>query len=154
MTENWKNQSHFQYLDFMVNLLSYATLSVSIVSCLPLNHIRRSEGGLASKFASEIRVRAPNFASKNMGDKYPKLCPFSFRYNSKCSQNYDSFQTFASCGNRISQGFLLIWWTWLDLDPNFTSKLDVRSNRPPPPPHRPPNMEVPLGLELCELLTK
>ena len=28
-------------------------------------------GGLAPKFASEIRVRAPNFALKNIGDKYP-----------------------------------------------------------------------------------
>ena len=63
-------------------------------------------GRLVPKFASEIRVGAPNFASKNIGDKYPKFCPLNFRYNSKC---LDSFPTFASCGNRTSQVFPLIW---------------------------------------------
>ena len=48
-------------------------------------HIRRSGGGegLAPKFASEILVGAPNFASKNIGDKYPKFCPLIFRYDPK-----------------------------------------------------------------------
>ena len=76
-------------------------------------HIRRS-GCLAPKFASAIRVRAPNFAFKNIGDKYPKFCPLNFRYNHKCSQNCDSFPTFASCGNRTSQVFPLfgeLGWT-------------------------------------------
>ena len=39
--------------------------------------------GLAPKFASEILVGAPNFASKNIGDKYPKFCPLNFRFDSK-----------------------------------------------------------------------
>ena len=45
-------------------------------------HIRRS-GGLAPNFASEILVGAPNFASKNINDKYPKFCPLNFRYDPK-----------------------------------------------------------------------
>ena len=40
-------------------------------------------GGLAPKFASEILVEAPNFASKNVSDKYPKFCPLNFRYDPK-----------------------------------------------------------------------
>ena len=83
--------------------------------------IRRS-GSLAPNFGSEIPVGAPNFASKNMGDKYPKFCPLNFRYNPKCPPNCDSFP---SCGNRTSQIFPLIWWNWLNLAPNFASKLDV-----------------------------
>ena len=39
--------------------------------------------GLAPKFASEILVGAPNFASKNISDKYPKFCPLNFRYDTK-----------------------------------------------------------------------
>ena len=46
-------------------------------------HIRRSEGGLVPKFASEIRVGSPNFESKNIGDKYPKFCTLNFRYDPK-----------------------------------------------------------------------
>ena len=38
---------------------------------------------MAPKFASEILVEAPNFASKNIGDKYPKFCPLNFRYDTK-----------------------------------------------------------------------
>ena len=45
-------------------------------------HIRRS-GGLAPKFVSEILVGAPNFASKNVDDKYPKFCPLNFRFDPK-----------------------------------------------------------------------
>ena len=45
-------------------------------------HIWRS-GGLAPKFASEILVGAPNCASKNISDKYPKFCPLNFRYDCK-----------------------------------------------------------------------
>ena len=40
-------------------------------------------GGLSPNFASEILVGAPNFASKNINDKYPKLCPLNFRYDPK-----------------------------------------------------------------------
>ena len=40
-------------------------------------------GGLAPKVASEILVGAQNFASKNIGDKYPKFCPLNFRYDPK-----------------------------------------------------------------------
>ena len=40
-------------------------------------------GGLAPKLASEILVGAPNFASKNVSDKYPKFCPLNFRYDPK-----------------------------------------------------------------------
>ena len=39
--------------------------------------------GLAPKFASEILAGAPNFTSKNIGDKYPKFCPLNFRYDPK-----------------------------------------------------------------------
>ena len=45
-------------------------------------HIRRS-GGLGPKFASEILVGAPNFASKNINDKYPKFCSLNFRDDTK-----------------------------------------------------------------------
>ena len=46
-------------------------------------------GGLATKFASEIRVRAPDFATKNIGEKYPKLCPLNFRYDPKiCVEDF------------------------------------------------------------------
>ena len=46
--------------------------------------MRWSEGGgLAPKFASEILVGAPNLASKNISDKYLKLCPVNFRYHPK-----------------------------------------------------------------------
>ena len=46
-------------------------------------HIRRSGGGLAPKFASQILVEAPNFASKSIGNKYPKFCRLNFRYDPK-----------------------------------------------------------------------
>ena len=85
-------------------------------------------GGLARKFASEILVGAPNFASKNISDKYPKFCSLNFKYGPKIGI---FFPTFASCGNRTSQVFPLIWRTWPDLAPNFASNLDVRSKPPP-----------------------
>ena len=46
------------------------------------------QGGVAPKFASEIRVRVPNLASKNIGDKYPKFCPLNFRYAESIPQVY------------------------------------------------------------------
>ena len=74
-----------------------ATLLVdrpSSSKCNPINnaayppggyfHIRRSGGGgLAPNFASDILAGAPNFASKNINDKYPKFCPLNFRYDPK-----------------------------------------------------------------------
>ena len=41
------------------------------------------EGAWAPKFAFEIPVGAPNFASKNINDKYRKFCPLNFRYDPK-----------------------------------------------------------------------
>ena len=46
---------------------------------IPYQEIR----GLVPKFESEILVGAPNFASKNISDKYPKFCPLNFRYDPK-----------------------------------------------------------------------
>ena len=45
--------------------------------------ISGGRGGLAPKFASEILVGAPNFASKNLDDKYPKFCPLDCRFDPK-----------------------------------------------------------------------
>ena len=45
--------------------------------------ISGDQGGLAPKFASEILVGAPNFASKNISDKYPKFYPLNFRHDPK-----------------------------------------------------------------------
>ena len=59
-------------------------------------HIRWLGGGLATKFAPEIRVRAraPNFATKHMGEKYPKLCPLNFRYDPKiCVEDLHEFSS-------------------------------------------------------------
>ena len=78
-------------------------------------------GGLVPKFASQILVEAPNFASKSIGNKYPKFCRLNFRYDPKIR----IFPTFASCGDRTSQVFP-IWWIWLNVSQNFASKLDVR----------------------------
>ena len=68
-------------------------------------------GGLAPQFTSEILVGAPNFASKNISDKYPKFFPL----NSRCDPKIGIFPpNFASCGNRTSQFFLLfgeLGWT-------------------------------------------
>ena len=108
-------------------------------------------GGLASKFASEILVGDPNFASKNLGDKYPKFCPLNFRFDPKIG----IFPQLLRLVIRSSQVFPLIWCrTWLDLSPNFASELDVRSKPPPPPPPRPPNMAVPPGLQVLSLFTE
>ena len=80
-------------------------------------YIRRSgrgeagRGGLSPTFASEILVGAPNFASKNIGDKYCEFCPLKFRYDAKIGI---FSPIFASCGNRTSQVFLLfseLGWT-------------------------------------------
>ena len=67
--------------------------------------ILRGRVRLAQNFVSEILVGAPNFASKNINDKYSKFCPLNFRYDPKIG----TFSTFASCGDRTSQIFPLIW---------------------------------------------
>ena len=94
----------------------------------------------------EVGGLAPNFASKNIGDRYPKFCPLNFRYNPKCCQNCFSFPIFASCSNRTPQIFLLFG----ELDRTLPQILPLNSmpgpSLPPPPP-RPPDMEVPpLGI--------
>ena len=61
---------------------------------------------MAPNFASEILVGAPNFASKNINDKYPKFYPPNFRYDPKIGRYF--FPTFASFGDRTSQIFPLI----------------------------------------------
>ena len=96
-------------------------------------HIRRLRGAWLQNLPLNFHVGSPNFASKNVGDKYPKFCPLNFRYNPKCPQNCDSFRTYASCGDRTSQAFSSCLVTWLDLAPKFASKLDVRSKPPLPP---------------------
>ena len=68
----------------------YSAMFVGVMACgkteflLPGGyfHIRRA-GGLAPNFVSEILVGAPNFASNNINDKYPKFCPLNFRYDPK-----------------------------------------------------------------------
>ena len=64
---------------------------------IPYQEIR----GLVPKFESEILVGAPNFASKNISDKYPKFCPLNFRYDPKigifhnfCVLLYQNFPSF------------------------------------------------------------
>ena len=66
--------------------------------------ISGGRGGLAPKFASEIRVGAPNFASKNTGDVYPKFYPLNSRYDPKLG----IVPILGSCGTRTSQVFPLI----------------------------------------------
>ena len=80
---------HFNYTFLNVNYMlsnNYSTL-LKVNYMLHLSprgyfHIRRS-GGLGPDFASKILVGAPNFASKNINDKYPKFCPLNFRYDPK-----------------------------------------------------------------------
>ena len=43
----------------------------------------QESGGLALNFASKILVGALNFASKNIGNKYPKFYPPNFTYDPK-----------------------------------------------------------------------
>ena len=69
---------------------SYEALYFSIleefhVAATPrgVTSISRGRRRLAPKFASEILVEAPNFASKNIGDKYPKFFPLNFRFDPK-----------------------------------------------------------------------
>ena len=110
-------------------------------------YIRQSgRGGLAPKFASEIRVRAPNFASKHVGDKYLKFWLLNFRYDPKiCAVDLCEFSwTVYSHGQcillyrrdyvtilpivvpELPKFFLLFG----DLTPNFASELEARSKPP------------------------
>ena len=61
--------------------LEFSLPSAQPRGLLPYKEVR--EGALVPKFASEIHVRDPNFASKNIGDKCPKFCPLNFRYDPK-----------------------------------------------------------------------
>ena len=67
---------------FMISLLKIEIVHNQWLSPGGYFHIRRS-AGLALKFASEFRVEVPHFASKNVGNKYPKFCPLNFRHDRK-----------------------------------------------------------------------
>ena len=54
-------------------------------------------GGLAPKFASGILVGAPNFASKNISDKYPEFCPLNFRYDPKIGTFSVDLKDYSRC---------------------------------------------------------
>ena len=89
-------------------------------------HIRRS-GGLALKFASEILVGAPNFASKNISDKYPKFCLLNFRYDPKIGTFSQLLRLVVTELPKFSSYLVNL----AGLCPKFVSKLDVRSKTPP-----------------------
>ena len=87
---------------FSLSPFLWASLGENCLVTRGYFHIRRS-GGLVPKFASEILVGAPNFASKNISDKYPIFCPLNFRYDPRAenfsqllsllSQNFPSFSS-------------------------------------------------------------
>ena len=54
-------------------------------------------GGLAQKFASENFVGAPNFASKNKSDKYPKC---TFRILGGWRDSYGKMGNFGRVGDK------------------------------------------------------
>ena len=68
----------------------------------------RRSGDLAPKFASEILAGAPNSASKNIGDKYPKFYPLNFKYDPEIGI-LPQLLHLVACGSRTSQVFPLIW---------------------------------------------
>ena len=83
-----------------------------------------SWGLLGPRFASEFRARASNFASKNIGDKYPKFSPLDFRCDPKIEILSQLLRLVVT---ELPKFFLLTGEpNWLDLGPNFASKLDVR----------------------------
>ena len=92
---------------------------------------------MALKFASEIRVRDPNLAFKNVGDKYSKLCLLNFRYDPKICV-VDLMGSVFSCIDRIISQFLPIvvpelpkfFLLFCDLTPNVATKLEARSKPP------------------------
>ena len=86
-----------------------------------------SRGGLAPNFASEILVGAPNFASKNINDKYPKFCPLNFRYDPKIGTFSQLLRLVVT---ELPKFSLLFGELDRTLPPNFASKLDV-SSKPP-----------------------
>ena len=91
-------------------------------------HIRRS-GGLAPTFASEILVGAPNFASKNLDDKYPKFCPLNFRFDPKIG---DFPQLLRLVTTELPKFFLLLG----ELDRILPQILPLNlMSGPSPPPH-------------------
>ena len=100
-------------------------------------HIRRS-GGLAPKFSSEILVGAPNFASKNIGDKYHKFCPLNFRFDPKIGIFPQLLRYVIT---ELPKFFLLFGELGRTL-PQISPPNLIRGPGLPPPPPRPPNMEV------------
>ena len=101
---------------------------------LPLNNSSVLNPGatsiLAKKIASEIRFRAPNFASINVGDKYPKFCPLNFRYNPKIGILSQRLRLVVT---KLPKFFLLfgelgtVHIRLFSYLVNFAFKLDVRS---------------------------
>ena len=89
-------------------------------------HIRRS-GGLTQKFACKIYVGTPNFAFKNISDKYPKFCPLNFRYDPKIG----IFSQLLRLAVTELPSFSSYLVNLAELAPKFASKLDVRSKSPP-----------------------
>ena len=83
---NFKSCVFYYYSNFRVYNMTYI-FHLQYVCTLLFSQGGTSKsggrGGLAPKFASEILVGAPNFASKNISDKYPKFCPLNLRYDPK-----------------------------------------------------------------------
>ena len=103
-------------------------------------------GGLAPKFASEIPVGAPNFASKNLGDKYPKFCPLNFRFDPKIGIFPQLLRLVIT---ELPKFFLLFG----ELGQTFPQILPLNVMSVPSPPPRPPYMEVPPGTTSPVLFT-
>ena len=89
-------------------------------------HIWRLEG-LDPKICLWNSCWSPKFCLQKYKLQIPQILPSEFQI---WLQNWDFFPTFASYGDRTSQNFPLIWWTWPDIAPNFAFKLDVRSKPP------------------------
>ena len=89
-------------------------------------------GGLSPKIClwNSWPCWSPKFCLQQYRWQISQILPSEFQI---WPQNWDFFPTFASCGDRTSQVFCLVWWTWPDLAPNFAFKLDVRSKPPWPP---------------------
>ena len=87
-------------------------------------------GGLVPKFASEIRVGAPDFASQIIGGKYPKFCPLNFGYNPKCPKIVILSQLLRLVVTELPQFFLLfgeLGWTL----PQILPLILISGPRPP-----------------------
>ena len=104
-------------------------------------------GGLAPKFASEIFVGAPDFASKNIGEKYPKFC----LWISDLTPKLGFFpQILRLVVTELPKFFMLFG----ELGQTLPQILPPNLMWGPSPPPRPPNMEVPPGYELIQMRIK